>query len=111
MNSIAAFFTVMILSAGVWQNPCATKAVPFLYISHDKASVVTLESRRVVAVHGDTFTYNLGTEQIFITVDSFAAHSFLKDVLAGRCSASLPVKLIPLRLSPFNMQFKTAGVH
>lgn len=107
MNLIAVLVSI-ILSARAWHNPCATKAVPFQYISHDKPSVVSLESRRIVAMQGDTFTYNLGTEHIFITADSFAAHSFLEDVRAGRCSASLSVKLIPFRRSPFNTQFKTA---
>lgn len=101
----------MMLAVGVWQNPCATKAVPFQHISHDKASIIMLESRRVVTVHGDTFTYNLGTESIDITVDNFTAHLFLENVLAGRCSATQTVRLIPLMHTTFNSHFKTANAH
>lgn len=105
-----AIITILLIVAGqVWANTCYSTAVSFKAVPHDQASTITLESSRVKEIKGNTMTYDLGKEVIFIQVDSSASRKFLKEVAAGRCSARQTVTIKPERKSPFNTRFKAVS--
>jgi hypothetical protein len=88
-----------------WDNPNKA-AAPQRQVAADKAFQITLETRSVQHVNGDTFTYDTGRGIITIKSDSFRARQFVKEVQSGRKSATARVTLTPQRKSPFNTEYK-----
>jgi hypothetical protein len=103
--ALALMLLFITATAVAGDNP-GKSAAPFRDVPADRPSRVTLENRRVQNISGDTITYSTGRKTITIKADSPAARQFVRDVRAGRRSATADVTLVPDRKSPFNAEYK-----